>query len=210
MQTTPPVDRFDEVYVRGGAPWVIGGPQPAVVELEAEGEFGGSVLDAGCGAGEHTIHLAARGYDVLGVDASAPAVVAALANATAHRVIARFAVADALRLPPRPRYDTVLDSALFHIFGPADRARYAASLHGACRPGAALHLLALADTGPVFGPRVGQQAIRDAFGEGWVVERVDVSRYRGVVRRPEDAEAVGRPVGALVDLPAWLARIRRV
>jgi hypothetical protein len=31
-----------------------------------------------------------------------------------------------------------------------------------------------------------------------------------VVRRPEDAEAVGRPVGALVDLPAWLARIRRV
>ncbi|MFZ0214993.1 MAG: class I SAM-dependent methyltransferase, partial [Candidatus Dormiibacterota bacterium] len=67
---TPPASRFDEIYAAGTAPWVIGEPQPAIVQLEREGAIRGRVLDAGCGAGEHTILLTRLGYDVLGVDAS--------------------------------------------------------------------------------------------------------------------------------------------
>jgi hypothetical protein len=36
------------------------------------------------------------------------------------------------------------------------------------------------------------------------------NHYHGVVLSDEHATALGRPIGDLVDLPAWLARIRRI
>ena len=213
-EPTPPPTLFEDAYAAGTAPWVIGEPQPAVVELERAGWIRGVVLDAGCGTGEHTIHLAALGYDVRGIDASRAAVEQARANAAdrrvpAHDVTARFEVADALELGPDPGYDTVLDSALFHIFDDSDRTRYLHSLHRACRPGALVHVLALSDRGPGFGPRVGASVLREAFGEGWALEEVRPSPYRGVVVRPEHAALLGRAIGDRVELPAWLARARR-
>jgi SAM-dependent methyltransferase len=214
MDTTPSGTLFDEAYTAGTAPWVIGQPQPAIVELERAGRIGGAVLDVGCGTGEHTIHLAALGYDVLGVDASAAGIERARAIAAERGVDARFALADALDLGAGPvhdqAYETVLDSALFHIFDAGDRVRYARSLHRVCRPGGVVHLLALSDAGPGFGPQVSDTAIREAFGEGWRLEELAESTYRGAVVRPEHAALLDRPVGDLVDLPAWMARIRRL
>lgn len=112
-ETTPPKSLFDDVYAGGAAPWVIGEPQPAIVDLERRGAISGAVLDAGCGAGEHTILLTGLGYDLLGVDFSARAVELARATAAARGVNARFEVADATRLDGEPRFDTVVDSALF-------------------------------------------------------------------------------------------------
>ncbi|MCO1581812.1 class I SAM-dependent methyltransferase [Crossiella sp. SN42] len=198
------LDTFEQAYREHSAPWVIGEPQPAVVELAAHGEFRGEVLDVGCGDGQHTIHLTALGHSVLGVDYSALAITAARANAVRAQSPARFEVANALDLGPEPRYDTVLDSALFHVFGAADRAAYVRSLHRVCRPGAVLHLLALSDKGPGFGPEVSDSVIRDAFAEGWVIESLADAEYRGVVGQTEDG---GKQLG---DLPAWLAKIRRV
>jgi 2-polyprenyl-3-methyl-5-hydroxy-6-metoxy-1,4-benzoquinol methylase len=40
----------------------------------------------------------------------------ACTNAAEHNVAANFDVADALALANDPSYDTVIDSALFHIF----------------------------------------------------------------------------------------------
>ena len=197
---TPPADVFDRAYESRTAPWVIGGPQPAIVALERDGRIRGTVLDAGCGTGEHTVHLARLGYDVHGIDASAPAIDQARAKAAGHQVTARFDVADALNLAGEPTYDTIVDSALFHIFGPEDRARYVRSLHRACRPGGLVHVLALSDSGPGFGPEVSDTVIREAFADGWVVEELRASEYRGVT-----GEA-----GELGDLPAWLARVRRI
>jgi SAM-dependent methyltransferase len=168
------------------------------------------VLDPGCGTGEHTIHLTQLGYDVYGIDSSEHAIEQARANAAERNVAARFEVADALQLNHDPAYDTVVDSALFHIFDPADRGRYVRSPHRACRPDALVHVLALSDTGPGFGPQVSDTVIRDAFGEGWALEDLRPSQYRGVVVRGTHAAALGRPVGDLVDLPAWLARARRI
>ncbi|MCV7279996.1 class I SAM-dependent methyltransferase [Mycolicibacterium flavescens] len=208
MDTTPTLSLFDDAYKSGTAPWVIGAPQPAVIDLERAGGFSGRVLDVGCGAGEHTILLTRLGYDVLGVDYSPAAIEHARANAAAQQVDARFAVADATDLGSDTRYDTILDSALFHIFSPTDRARYVASLHDACLPGGLVHILALSDRGRGFGPQVSEADIRGAFGEGWVLEDLAATTYRGVIGEAH-TQAFGLPAGSLVDEPAWVARIRR-
>ena len=204
------VDRsvFDEAYVAGTAPWVIGAPQQAVVELERGGEIGGAVLDPGCGTGEHTLLLAGLGYDVLGVDSAPHAIELAETNAAKRGVPARFAVADALALTGGP-YDTVVDSALFHVFGDDDQRRYARSLHGVCRPGATAHVLALADVEPALGPRVAESVFPRVFADGWRLERVRPSTYRGVARG-EHARAFGVADGEQVDVPAWLATATRL
>ncbi|OBF38286.1 SAM-dependent methyltransferase [Mycolicibacterium peregrinum] len=211
MNSTPAHSLFDEAYESRTAPWVIGEPQPAIVELERTGLLGGKVLDVGCGAGEHTMLLTRLGYDVLGIDFSEHAVAQARENATQQGIDAHFAVADATRLGEAegPRYDTIVDSALFHVFDDADRPRYVAALHRVCRPGATVHVLALSDAGRGFGPQVSEEIIRQAFSEGWELESLETTTYRGVVGAAH-AEAIGEPVGARVDEPAWLARVRRL
>ena len=186
---------------------MIGEPQPAVVELERAGLIRGAVLDVGCGTGEHTILLTRLGYDVLGIDFAPEAIEQARRNA--EGVGARFEVADALNLRDQPGYDTIVDSALFHIFDDGDRPRYVASLHNACRPGGLVHVLALSDAGRGFGPQVSGETIRDAFGDGWELEALEPTTYRGVVTEVH-AEQIGLPVGTRVDEPAWLARARRI
>ncbi len=209
MDTTPAISRFEEFYRSSTPPWVIGEPQPAIVELERAGLIGGKVLDIGCGTGEHTILFTRLGYDVLGVDFAPQAVEQARRNAEARGVGARFEVADAMNLPDEPRYDTIVDSALFHIFDDTARPRYVASLHNACQPGGIVHVLALSDAGRGFGPQVSGEVIRDAFADGWALESLDPATYRGVVTDLH-AEALDLPVGTLVDEPAWLARARHI
>lgn len=202
-------ERFDTAYETHTAPWVIGEPQPTVVALERTGLLRSPVLDIGCGLGEHTILLTRLGYDVVGIDFAPHAIEQARANATARGVDARFEVGDAFDLDAVARYETVLDSALFHIFDDADRARYVESLRRVCRPGGYLHLLALSDGGRGFGPQVSEQVIRSAFAEGWDLEALETTTYRGVVGQAH-ADLLGLPAGTVVDEPAWLARVRRV
>lgn len=209
MDHTPTLARFDQFYKHQTPPWVIGEPQPAIFALAEAGQIAGRVLDIGCGTGEHTIMLARAGYRVLGVDGAPTAVEQARRNAIAQGVDARFEVANALALGASPRYDTVVDSALFHVFDDADRAAYVTSLRTATRVGSVVHVLALSDAGRGFGPQVSEATIRDAFGAGWQIEELGVTSYRGVVTDLH-AEALGLAVGTKVDEPAWLARIRRL
>jgi SAM-dependent methyltransferase len=209
-QPTPALSVFNDAYASRTAPWVIGEPQPAIVALEREGWVQGKVLDVGCGTGEHTIYLSALGYDVYGLDFSPRAVEQARANAAARNVEVDFQVVDALALGDDTTYDTVIDSALFHIFDADDRDRYVRSLHRACRPGALVYVLALSDTGPGFGPQVSDAMIREAFSQRWVLEDLRPAQYRGVIVRDEHARALHRQIGEFVDLPAWLARARRI
>ena len=211
MDQTPTISRFDDFYKdeTQSPPWVIGEPQPAIVELERAGLISGRVLDIGCGTGEHTILLAKAGYDVVGVDGAPTAVEHARRNAAAHGVEARFEVADALTLTQDPTYDTIIDSALFHIFDDADRATYVASLRTASHVGTVVHVLALSDEGRGLGPEVSETTIQDAFGEGWEIESLTRTTYRGVVTAVQ-ADGMGLPAGTVVDEPAWLARVRRL
>ena len=209
---TPARQLFEDAYQNRTAPWVIGEPQPAIVALEATGAIRGAVLDIGCGLGEHTIMLTRLGYDVVGVDYADGAVQQARENAAAAGVDARFAVGDAMALGADAavgtEWDTILDSALFHIFGDDDRPRYVASLHRGLKLGGVLHVLALSDAGRGFGPEVSETVIREAFATGWDLLSLDTTTYRGVVGA-QNAEAIGLPAGTVVDEPAWLARARR-
>ena|SRR5579859_6297382 len=56
---------FDATYA-GLPPWDIGRPQQAYVELVQTGKIHGSVLDVGCGTGEHALYLVEHGHVVLG------------------------------------------------------------------------------------------------------------------------------------------------
>ena len=209
MDSTPTLSRFDDAYKTRTAPWVIGEPQPAIAELQRAGLIDSPVLDIGCGTGEHTILLTRLGYDVLGIDFAPHAIEQARANAARQGVDARFEVADAMNLDADSGYQTILDSALFHIFDDADRVRYVSSLHGALRRGGLVHVLALSDAGRGFGPQVSEAQIRKAFGVGWAIEALDTTTYRGVVQEMQ-ADAIGLPVGTRIDEPAWLARVRRL
>lgn len=94
------------------------------------------------------------------------------------------------------------------MFDTENQARYAKSVHAVCQPGGVLHLLALAEHEPPFGPQVSQDDIRTAFTDGWSVESIEQASYRGIATEERAAELGLTP--GIVDVPAWLARIRRL
>lgn len=206
---TPSPDVFQEAYATGEPPWVIGEPQPAVVALEAEGLLRGRIVDLGCGAGEHAVLLAGLGHDVVGADSSPAALDRARAVARAHGVDVTFVEVDALAPTALRGFDTVLDSALLHIFDAEDRARYVDALRDVVVTGGLVAVLALAP-GPAFGPEVSPDELREAFHRpGWTLSELRASTYRGRVPDQEQADRLGVPVGGHVDLPATLALARR-
>ncbi|AKQ69409.1 Methyltransferase [Myxococcus hansupus] len=175
-----------------GAPWDTGRPQRAFVELWEAGEISGEVLDVGCGFAENALFLAAQGLRVCGVDMMEPAISRARDAAYARGLTAEFHMGNALMLPSLGRhFDTVIDSALLHVFEPGDRQAFAASLASVLRPGGRYHALYFRE-----GPRaISPEALRAAFGEGWRLRTLREAHY-------EQTD----PEGA----PAWLASLERV
>ena len=93
------------------------GPAPDFVaeRLRAHGvPAGGSVVDAGCGAGRQAIALAAEGFDVTGLDRSPELLEQAAAAAERAAVAVRFVVADLLSWRPRRPADAVLSRGVLN------------------------------------------------------------------------------------------------
>jgi SAM-dependent methyltransferase len=160
---------WDGSYAGPSPPWDIGRPQPAFVRLADAGALTGSLLDAGCGTGEHTILAARHSARALGIDVSPRAIEIARRKAAESGVDASFQVLDTLRLVTLGEaFDTVVDSGLFHVFDDAARARYVAAVHAVLRPGGHLHLMCFSDRHGDWGPRrVTESELRAAFGSGW-------------------------------------------
>jgi SAM-dependent methyltransferase len=189
---------FNAAY-SGVPPWDIGRPQPVFAGLAAAGEIHGRVLDVGCGTGEHALLAAGLGLPALGVDSAPAAIKIAERKAAERGLAARFAVHDALDLGSLGEdFDTVIDSALFHVFDDPERERYVASLHRALAPGGRYFMLVFSDRQPPgFGPRrISQAEIEAAFADGW---RID-SLNRVTMDAAIDPNGVR----------AWLAAITRV
>jgi SAM-dependent methyltransferase len=191
---------WDASYHDGPAPWDIGAPQPAIVRVASEGGFTGAVLDAGCGTGENTLHIASLGLSVLGVDVAETALAIAREKADARGIEVEFATADAFHLDRLARgFATVLDCGLFHTFDGAERPRYVASLASVAEHDATMYVLCFSDEGPETGPHpVSQDELRATFGpdHGWSVAAIEPER---VLTRFHDDGA-----------PAWLATIKRI
>lgn len=164
---------WDESYRHGPAPWEIGTPQPALAALIDSGAFTGPVLDAGCGTGEHAMALAARGYEVVGVDVAGTALAKARAMAADRGLRIDFIDGDALDLGSLGRrFASVLDCGLLHTFDVDERSRYAAGLAAVTDPGAVAHILCFSDVGDRIGPHpISEHDIRSAFTDanGWQV-----------------------------------------
>jgi SAM-dependent methyltransferase len=190
---------WDTSYRAGPPPWDVGRPQPAVVRLAAAGGFAGSVLDAGCGTGENALHLASLGSPVLGVDVAPTAVASARAKARDRGNEVEFVVADVFELAGLGRrFQSVLDSGLFHTFAGDERRRYAASLAAVTEPGGTLYVVCFSDAGADAGPHpISQAELRAVFspGTGWAVAAIEPDRLQ--TRCSDD--------GA----PAWVATVTR-
>lgn len=191
-----PASWWDDVYASDGpAPWDVGGPQPAFVELAESGDLTGRVLDAGCGTGTHACWAAERGHPSVGVDVSEKGIELARekadqwsAKADGRDLDATFRVANALDLPDDlGPFDTVLDSGLFHAFESDQRETYADELVDVVAAGGRVFVLGFREGAPEdWGPNpFTPDDVREAFsGDGWAVRETRdvefVTRERAV------------------------------
>ena len=188
MALQPPVEpygapgelRFDDAYI-GVPTWDIGRPQAEVIALADAGSFRSPVVDLGCGTGENALALAARGHDVLGIDAAPRAIGKAMDKARERDLAgATFLVADVFGVAGLGRrFASALDCGLFHVLDDHERPVYAASLHGALEPGGALHVLCFSDAEPPgWGPRrVSEAELRTTFSVGWHVREIEATAF---------------------------------
>lgn len=119
---------WDERYATDNLPWDTGQPDPDLVDFIERGTVRpGRAFEIGCGTGTNALWLAARGFDVLGVDISPRAVARAQAKADAAGVRVRFAVLDILSADiEQASFDFVFDRGVLHVFDDAsDRAQFA-------------------------------------------------------------------------------------
>jgi cyclopropane fatty-acyl-phospholipid synthase-like methyltransferase len=166
----------------------------------------GRLLDPGCGTGENALFFAARGLEVTGFDFLAGPVESAKQKARERGIAATFVVKDALTLADEAaRFDSIIDSGLFHVFSDDDRKRYVEGLVHVLEPGGRLFLLCFSDEQPgALGPRrVAQPELESAFLRGWVIESIEKATFE---IRPEHRES--RFSG--FDPKAWFMVARRV
>ena len=191
----PSPETFDKLYrgeptIEGalpptGIPWDVHQAQPRLMELEALGGFSGEVLDIGCGLGDNAIYLASRGHSVTGLDGSPAAIEEARRRAATAGVTVNFDVADATTLSGyEGRFDTVVDSALYHCLDDEGQQAYIAALYRVTRPGARLHLSCFSDgnVNGVIAPmgHVPESNLRDTLtANGWRIDFLGPTSYLG-------------------------------
>jgi cyclopropane fatty-acyl-phospholipid synthase-like methyltransferase len=200
-------EHFHQAYAEGGAPpWDIGRPQPALLEADRRGWVRGSVLDAGCGTGEHALYFAAAGHDVVGVDV-VPAAIERAATKARDRGLAhppRFVIADILTQPGavgEATFETVIDMGFFHTLSDEERVVWRDVLTRVLPPTGRYVMVCFSDLVPgEFGPRrVSEAEIRATFSHAHGFRVVELER----------ADIESKREGAVATIPGWLALIER-
>ncbi|HMA05586.1 MAG TPA: class I SAM-dependent methyltransferase [Methanomicrobiales archaeon] len=191
------MDFFNSAY-RGTPPWDIGRPQKEFVELVRRGEITGSVLDIGCGTGEHALFFAAEGHEVWGIDSAPLAIEKAKEKAEERGLHVHFVLMDVLELRKLNRtFDTATDSGLFHTLSDEDRPVFVNALTSVLLTGGRYFMLCFSDEEPPgYGPRrITRREIRESFRDGWTIDYI----------RPATFESRTRTEGPR----AWLSSISR-
>ncbi|MFJ9787378.1 class I SAM-dependent methyltransferase [Amycolatopsis sp. NPDC101161] len=213
---------FDSAY-RGQAPemgpglrppWSLGEPQPEIAALIDAGAFHGEVLDAGCGEGATSLHLAERGFTTVGLDQSRTAIELARAEAARRGLAdATFAVADISTFTGYDgRFGTIVDSTLFHSMPVELRRPYQESIVRAASPGASYYVLVF-DSATVPSDRVNPvsaEELREVVGAYWTIDEIRPARIHANVPEnfPDFEDFAGSDVrdegNGRKSTPAWL------
>jgi SAM-dependent methyltransferase len=139
---------------------------------------GSRVLDVGCGPGRHSLALARRGVEVVGIDHSDEFIDLARQAADAEELSVEFRITDVRELEERGDFDAVicLCQGGFGLLGGRDDEDLPARFAAALRPGGRLALSAFhvafavrfLETGDQFDPATGvnheRATLRDANG----------------------------------------------
>jgi cyclopropane fatty-acyl-phospholipid synthase-like methyltransferase len=202
MTTVPDRTTFEAMYA-GQAPWDIGKPQKPFIDVADQ--IAGSILDAGCGTGDTALFFAGRGCQVTGIDFIEEAIHRAKRKAAERGVQVTFLVQGALTLKDWPeRFDSVIDSGLFHVFSDDDHRRYVEGLATVLKPGGRVFLMCFSDEEPgTQGPRrVSKKELQEAFAQGWSIESIEPTRAEV---RPDLKDLTFSEGGP----KAWFAVVRR-
>ncbi|MGO8965860.1 MAG: class I SAM-dependent methyltransferase [Mycobacterium sp.] len=193
-------------------PWSIGAPQPELAALMEQGKFRGDVLDAGCGEGAISLALAQRGYTTVGLDASPTAIELARREAERRGLSnAGFEVADISTFTGYDgRFNTVVDSTLFHSMPIELREGYQRSIVRAAAPGASYFVLVFDKAAVPDGPinAVTAEELREVVSKYWVVDEIRPARI--YAKLPEGIDGMPGPVDVrdepdgLKSVRAWL------
>jgi ubiquinone/menaquinone biosynthesis C-methylase UbiE len=102
----------------------------------------GRLLELGCGAGNITLWLAEKGFEVYGVDIAPTAIEWAKEKAREQNLAADFRVGNVLDLEEYPDdfFDFVLDGHCFHCIIGVDRQLFLASAYRVLKPGGFFHV----------------------------------------------------------------------
>jgi len=119
-------------------PWNNEQPPELLVELIETGKVTPCrAIDLGCGAGNYAAYLAAKGFNVTGVDMSPTAIKFARQNAKQKGVKCKFLVGDVIEHLSETdgRWDFAYDWGLLHHIFPENRQKYVQGVHNVLNPG---------------------------------------------------------------------------
>jgi SAM-dependent methyltransferase len=135
-------------------PWNLTEPPEILVRAVETGEIEPCrIVDLGCGAGNYSVWLAERGFEVTGIDISPQAIRHATELAGRKGVTCRFVAADLLGSLEEYHgsFDLALDWEVLHHIFPKDRARYVRNIYDMLGPGGRYLSLCFSEKDPAFG-----------------------------------------------------------
>ena len=119
-------------------PWNNETPPELLVELVDSGKVPPCrAIDLGCGVGNYVVYLAARGFEVTGVDSSPTAIKIAKENADKKGIKCKFIIADVVEELDKTdqTWDFAYDWGLLHHILPEQRKKYIENVYGILNPG---------------------------------------------------------------------------
>ena len=156
--------QMDDIYRKlplQKIPWNVTEPPALLVKAVESGKIQPCrVVDLGCGAGNYSIWLAQRGFEVTGLDISMEAIRIARRQAEDAGVDCEFQMIDLLGdvSAYESQFDLAIDWEVLHHIFPDDREQFVGNVRRMLRPGGIYFSLCFSEKDPGFG---GEGKFRD-------------------------------------------------